>query len=172
MTCEGFCKLLANRCRLESREKIAVTYLLIAYTTTSRQEKPTPMAQKLLACLNSFFHVYKRVNLAALVDSFLPTLKFLVLQQTSMNVMRHLAKFFYFLTGDTINQRQLLMLSVTREILDNIDDLMYIQRLIEVLVEFRVHQCDVGSVQLLNQLYDHLQLILVGKEIFCFLFCF
>lgn len=174
-TCEGFAKLLANRCALENRDKI-IASLVIAYMTTttttiSDDEKATSgfsMNKKLLACLNAFLHLLKRVDLVALVRSFLPTLKFLISKQASLETQRRLAKLFYFLTGETKNQRQTLMIDVMKEIFDNIDDYLYIQRLIEILIEFRVHQCDVcetdsRSVDLLRNIYNQLHLILVSK---------
>lgn len=130
-------------------------------TTSQDGGSKSAVNKKLLACLNSFLHVFKKVNLSALVGSFLPTLKFLISKQSNTNVLRRLAKLFYFLTSGTKNQRQALMLSLLREMFDNIDDYMYIQRMIEILIEFRIHQCDVKNLQLLNDVYTQLQLILV-----------
>lgn len=165
LTCEGFAKLLANRCPLENRDKI-IASLVIAYITTSRNGS-SQVNKKLRACLNTFMHLFKRIDLVALVGSFLPTLKFLIAKHASMDVQRELGKLFYFLTADSKNQRPTLMNNLAREILENADDYMYIQRLIEILIEFRVHQCDVvefdfDSVDLLRRLHDQMQLIMAS----------
>lgn len=173
MACEGFAKLLLNNCRLENKTKI-LTNLLIVYLTSSNTSNSN---KKLLACLCSFFDHFKQQDAVSLIQSYLPSLRFLTLKQKGLQILKKCANFFYFITNDTISMRQILILQTIEEILRNFNDFYFVQRMIEVLLEFNVHQCDIdrspvnihnpkdavleNSIKVLTEIATQLQNILV-----------
>ena len=163
VACEGFAKLLVNHCPLENSERI-IAHMLIAYLSSSGETSQT--SKRLIGCLNSFFQIYKRLSrqcLRNLIGAFQPTLKFLLGKNSSLTALKRLAKLFYYLTDETKNLRQCLVLTILDEMFANIDDFYYVQKLIDVLLEFRIHQCDVdgSNVESLDRIQALIQLVIV-----------
>lgn len=154
IACEGFSKLLIKRCLPENTEKY-VARLLITYMTLESgggggggDEHQDLERKKLLSCLATFFRIYIRAGAgrATLTNAFMPAFKYLVAKKTSLPVLRKFAKFFYTLSWRAgARMRQTLMENVLDEITASLDDFYHSQKLVDVLLEFQMHDSDVGN---------------------------
>jgi hypothetical protein len=81
--------------------------------------------------------------------------------------LRSIAKFFYFHSKKTANQRQLVMCEILDEINADINNYSVNTKWIELLLEFNVQQSDVDcgnsrySVEVLSELHTKVERLLV-----------
>ncbi len=160
MAYEGFAKLLLNNPSVP-KKKILLLKLLLAYFRRSGQ--PNSQA-KLKACLCTFFDNYTSPELSQLA---VPLLK-IGMHEPNWNMsLRSIAKFFYFHSKKTANQRQLIMCEILDEINADINNYSVNTKWIELLLEFNVQQSDVDcgnsrySVEVLSELHTKVERLLV-----------
>lgn len=166
---EGFAKLLIFNCKLPNKQKV-LTKMLLTYFSNENEddEKARINRHRLKECLSCFFETYSRLNsnkMHELVKMFTPTSK-LVLTKKMFNVnTKQMAKYFYSLTSGTTFMRQFIMSQIMDEIYLKLDDLNWIQKWIELLLEFELHQVNVvenvSNKNILEKLHTQLNRLLV-----------
>jgi hypothetical protein len=153
---EGFAKLLLNKCWIPNSHvifsKLIITYISEVEPETTSQKQQTQQEDhiQLKPCLSTFFRVYIEQNKEKLDDlvqfSFMPTLKYAVNKNSSGFNKRKISDFIYYLTFNTKRGiRQLLMTKILEEIYKDLNEFKLINRWIEVLLEFNVHQLDIDQ---------------------------
>ncbi len=139
--------------------------------------------EKVLSCLSHFFQLFvqKIQNLNLLVKIFVPLVNYSFKKSYSMQFMRKIASFFYYLTsGFTLSDKEEKKTNNTRlflidSILDEIcktkfNDYFNVQKWIEILIEFNVHQFDVCDDEkeiddLLRESLEYLQEIMLKLQL-------
>lgn len=131
------------------------------------------MVKKLKACLGEFFTkfknddfnngIYHTRNSILLSKTIKIVLKYLIKKNLSIYELKHVAKFYYYLTSDCKNSRLIIMSLILQEILGFSSNYYLAQKLIEVLIEFSIHGSDIceTSIKYLNLVYEQLDNLIV-----------
>ncbi|RNA04859.1 condensin complex subunit 3 [Brachionus plicatilis] len=168
LTCAGFCKLLLNNVEVPSRS-LLLSKLVLAYFRCDRETNSDLMVKKLKACLGEFFtlfknddihnEIYRSRNSVLLSKTIKIVLKYLIKKNLPINDLKHVAKFYYYITSDCKNGRLIIINLILDEILKASSNYYLTQKLIEVLLEFSVNDSDVDEIsqKYLNLVYEQLE---------------
>jgi hypothetical protein len=166
---EGFAKLLIFNCKLPNKQRV-LTKMLLAYFSNQIEdaERARSNDQRLKECLSCFFETYSRLNsnnMYEMVKLFTSTSKLVLLKKMFIVNVKQMAKYFYSLTSGIALMRQIIMSQIMDEIYVKLDDLNWIQKWIELFLEFELHQANIvanmSNKNILEKLHNQLNRLLV-----------
>lgn len=164
-----------NNIQVPSRS-LLLSKLVLAYFRCDRETNADLEVKQLKACLGEFFiqfkkdHVHNGVyfyrNSVLLSKTIKIVIKYLIRKNLSINDLKYVAKFYYYLSSDCKNTRLIIINLILDETLKANYYLM--QKLIDILIEFTVHESDVDdtSKKYLNLVHQQLEDLMVKKIFF------
>ncbi len=124
---------------------------------------------KLKSCLCQFFESFTIASIQnrdAMSKMAIPMFKY-CLDNSKQNIgLKKIVNFFYYFTSETKNKRQFVVIAILNQIMENLSDFNLLQKWIEVLIEFNIHQSDVEcdsnvSIILLKEIHSQIGKIFV-----------
>lgn len=182
LACEGFCKLFLNNCSIPNKKNVLPKLVLTLFgeeTSINSSVENTKMNSKLKACLCEFFNQFKLDkkfggkntyrNIISLSKTIRTVLIFLIKKNSSVSSLKRVANFYYYITSEIKNARLLIVSSILKEIATSFNNFYLVQKLIEILCEFNIHQSDLdlednrsNTMKALDQVNDQFVNLIVS----------
>ena len=156
MAHQGFAKLLILRPELVNNKKKILFRILCSYFAEEHKDSNDNLIKidlNLKSCLCTFLDIFYRLNYGnkqELSSLAIPLLELAFDVHYAFN-LKKIANFFYYITRNELSMERLSIINfIIDRVIQNFNDFYKMQRWIEILLEFNIHQSNLDSSESKN----------------------